>query len=335
MGTPEYNEWPEGYILVQKLGIRLPNYNKSNLKQYVYNANDDAIDFLDYIFQINPDKRPSCNDLLKHPYFTEVQRPGSYSYQGRTFKNIKNKNYNDMYFNSKSNNFYATSNVNNDIISGSTSPSNERNRNERDVFHRTDSVMNGFDTNNYTRDKVSNFFKLNTNKNERNRENNYANINSFRNQYRNSNNQNDNQNEISKNSYNYYKNFNFSNYVNNNGVLPDIDTVFRKNLIKLQNNNAYSKYNDKDNENPLLNSFTQHNNKFQSVAKNYIMQDLKRGKYYSVEKNKRVMDDINSRMNESPFNNISPFQRERRKNNFFESGTKLLFPNIYNYNQIY
>ena len=57
VGTPEYNEWPEGYTLVQKLNIRLPSYNKSNLKQYVFNANDDAIDFLEFIFQLNPDKK--------------------------------------------------------------------------------------------------------------------------------------------------------------------------------------------------------------------------------------------------------------------------------------
>ena len=75
VGTPEFNEWPEGYALVQKLNIRLPNYNKSNLKQYVPNANDDAIDFMDFIFQLNPEKRPSCNELLRHPYFTEMQRP--------------------------------------------------------------------------------------------------------------------------------------------------------------------------------------------------------------------------------------------------------------------
>jgi hypothetical protein len=50
--------------------------------------------------------------------------------------------------------------------------------------------------------------------------------------------------------------------------LPDIDNVFRKNIMNIQNNNAYSKYNnDKDNENVLLNSFNQHNSKFSSFAK--------------------------------------------------------------------
>ena len=332
VGTPEYNEWPEGYALVQKLNIRLPNYNKSNLKQYVFNANDDAIDFLEFIFQLNPDKRPSCSELLKHPYFTEVQRPGSYSYQGRTFKNIKNKNYNDMYFNNNNgNNFYATSNINNEI----ESPSNERMGNNRGMFNVADSIINGIGNNGYNRDKEENFFKIAFDRGERRRDNN-NNFTSFRNSYQNSN-QNESQNEISKNNYNYYKNFNYSNYINNNGALPDIDNVFRKNIMNIQNNSPYSKYNnDKDNENILLNSFNQNNSKFSSFAKNEIMQNIKRDKYFSVNKNKRTLDDMNPSVNDQMYNNISPYSRERRKNeNRFDSGSKVFFPNIYNYGQIY
>ena len=332
VGTPDYNEWPEGYALVQKLNIRLPNYNKSNLKQYVFNANDDAIDFLEFIFQLNPDKRPSCSELLKHPYFTEVQRPGSYSYQGRTFKNIKNKNYNDMYFNNNNgNNFYATSNINNEI----ESPSNERMGNNRGMFNVADSIINGIGNNGYNRDKEENFFKIAFDRGERRRDNN-NNFTSFRNSYQNSN-QNESQNEISKNNYNYYKNFNYSNYINNNGALPDIDNVFRKNIMNIQNNNAYSKYNnDKDNENVLLNSFNQHNSKFSSFAKNEIMQNIKRDKYFSVNKNKRTLDDMNPSVNDQMYNNISPYSRERRKNeNRFDSGSKVFFPSIYNYGQLY
>ena len=333
VGTPEYNEWPEGYALVQKLNIRLPNYNKSNLKQYVFNANDDAIDFLEFIFQLNPDKRPSCSELLKHPYFTEVQRPGSYSYQGRTFKNIKNRNYNEMYFNNNNgNNFYATSNINNEI----ESPSNERMGNNRGMFNVADSIINGIGGNGYNRDKEENFFKIAFDRGERRKNNNNNNFTSFRNSYQN-NNQNESQNEISKNNYNYYKNFNYSNYINNNGALPDIDNVFRKNIMNIQNNNAYTKYNnDKDNENILLNSFNQHNSKFSSFAKNEIMQNIKRDKYFSVNKNKRTLDDMNPSVNEQIYNNISPYSRERRKNeNRFDSGSKVFFQNIYNYGQIY
>ena len=53
VGTPEFNDWPEGYALIQKLNVRMPNYNKSNLGQKVFNANGDAINFLEKIFQLD------------------------------------------------------------------------------------------------------------------------------------------------------------------------------------------------------------------------------------------------------------------------------------------
>lgn len=317
VGTPEYNEWPEGYALVQKLNIRLPNYNKSNLKQIVFNANEDAINFLEFIFQLNPEKRPSCEELLKHPYFTQIQRPGSYSYQGRSYKNNKHRNYNDVYFNN--NNMY---NIN---------TANERNLK---IIPINDDIINNFGGNNYNRDrdrerdrdKEDSFFNINfeRDRNERNKDN-YQNFNHFRNS-----NKIINHGEISKNNYNYYKNFNYSNYINNNGALPDIDNVFRKNLINLNNNNSvYSK----ENENVLLNSFNHNNNKFSSFAQNEIMQNVNRDKYYSVNKNKRILDNINQPVDDRIFNNFSPYSRDRRKNH--DSGTKFFFPNIYNYGQIY
>ena len=339
-GTPEYNEWPEGFALIQKLNIRVPNYNKCNLNQIVFNANEDAIDFLEHIFQVNPEKRPSAGELLKHPYFTEIQRPGSYSYQMRNMRGNKiNNNYNDL-MNIKNNNFLATANIkannfNNEIMS----PSNIKDfNNKKGIFFITDSLIKNITNNNLynnnllKKNKEENFFKLS---HDRNKEGILStNINSFRNS--NNNNFINNQNEISKNNYNYYKNFNFSNYINNNGALPDIDSVFRKNLINLRNSNAYSKYNnDNENDNILLNSYNQlHNNKFSSFAKNEIMQNIKRDKYYSV--NRRMPDDINSSINNRIYNNLSPFLKERNKKNYYDSASKNPFQNLYNnYGQLF
>ena len=56
-------------------------------------------------------------------------------------------------------------------------------------------------------------------------------------------------------------------------------------------------------------------------------------KYYSVNKNKRILDNINQPVDDRIFNNFSPYSRDRRKNH--DSGTKFFFPNIYNYGQIY
>ena len=352
VGTPEFNDWPEGYALIQKLNIRMPNYNKSNLGQIVFNANGDAIKFLESIFQLDPKKRPSASDLLKHPYFTEVQRPGSYSYQLRSMRGIRdNKNYsNSLNFNNNNmnNKFHATANTNqnnynNDIGSPSTGLSELSNKNR--YFSITERVMRGINNNQYNNNNIlgnnkeENFFKLSY---DRSKEGIFPNnINSFRNSYKNINLNNNQMDEISKNNYNYnyYKNLNFSNYINNNRALPDIDTVFRNNLINLKNNNAYSKYNnDHRNDNPLLNSYNQlHNNKFSSFAKSEIMQNIKRDNYFSVDKrNYNEMNNTN-RINDRIFNNISPFSKERIKGNYYDSDrSKSLLPNIYkSYRQVY
>jgi serine/threonine protein kinase len=322
-GTPEFNDWPEGFALVQKLNIRMPNYNKGNLKQIVFNANDDAIDFLEYIFQLNPEKRPTAADLLKHPYFTEVQRPGSYSYQMKNMRGRINKNYNDVI------NIKTLDNKFNDR------------ENKRNMFSITDSIIKNINNNpynnNHLNNKEDNFFKFSY---ERNKDATFPQkLNGFRNSYRTNTfttNQNEQQNEISKNNYNYYKNFNFSNYVNNNGALPDIDSVFRNNLMNLNNNNAYNKYNnDNQNDNLLLNSYTQsHNNKFSSYAKNEIMQNINKDKYYSA--NRRNVEDANQPMNQRIFGNISPFPKERLKKGYYDLSNNNAFPNIYNnYGQIF
>ena len=322
-GTPEFNDWPEGFALVQKLNIRMPNYNKGNLKQIVFNANDDAIDFLEYIFQLNPEKRPTAADLLKHPYFTEVQRPGSYSYQMKNVRGRINKNYNDVI------NIKTLDNKFNDR------------ENKRNMFSITDSIIKNINNNpynnNHLNNKEDNFFKFSY---ERNKDATFPQkLNGFRSSYRTNTfttNQNEQQNEISKNNYNYYKNFNFSNYVNNNGALPDIDSVFRNNLMNLNNNNAYNKYNnDNQNDNLLLNSYTQsHNNKFSSYAKNEIMQNINKDKYYSA--NRRNVEDANQPMNQRIFGNISPFPKERLKKGYYDLSNNNAFPNIYNnYGQIF
>ena len=339
-GTPEYNDWPEGFALIQKLNIRIPNYNKGNLKQIVFNANEDAIDFLEYIFQVNPEKRPSAGELLKHPYFTEIQRPGSYSYQMRSMRGNKiSNNYNDL-MNFKNNNFHATANIKtNNFNNEIGSPSNIKDlNNNRGIFFIADSLIKNINNNNpYNNNilknkKEENFFKLSY---DRNKEGTLStNFNSFRNS--NNTNFNNNQNEISKNNYNYYKNFNFSNYINNNGALPDIDSVFRKNLMNLRNSNAYSKYNnDNGNDNILLNSYNQlHNNKFSSFAKNEIMQNNKRDKYYSV--NRRIPENNNSSLNDRIYNNLSPFSKERNRKNYYDSASKNSFQNLYNnYGQLF
>ena len=126
----------------------MPNYNKGNLKQIVFNANEDAINFLKYISQLNPVKRPSATELLKHAYFTEVQRPNSYIYQIKNARGRNNKNYNDII------NIKIFDNKYNDI---------DR-ENKRNIFSINDSIIknkiNNPYSNNHLNTKEENFFKL-------------------------------------------------------------------------------------------------------------------------------------------------------------------------------
>ena len=116
IGTPEYNSWPEGYLMMQKLNLRFQNFDKENLKNVVYGACDDAINFLEKIFQYDPNKRPSADELLTHPYFTNVQRPGSYEFQTRDirqrnfFNNNGNKLFNKYSMSNSKRNMFENSN---------------------------------------------------------------------------------------------------------------------------------------------------------------------------------------------------------------------------------
>ena len=104
--------------------------------------------------------------------------------------------------------------------------------------------------------------------------------------------------------------------------------------MNLRNINTYSKFsNDIGTDNILLNSYNQvHNNKFSSFAQNEIMQNIKKDKYYSI--NRRISDDLIPTINDGIYDSISPFIKERNKKNYYESASKNIGNNIYNYGQL-
>ena len=355
LGTPEYENWPEGYTLIQKMNIRFPNYTKVDLKNKIFSANDDAINFLELIFQYDSKKRPSCSELLKHPYFTEVQRPGSYSYQGRN--NMGNNNKNFLELNPTFNkNFLGTANLRmNSYQNDMSSPSN------KNIGYNTgniaDRILSEIKSNNpfsnniglNSNNKVEGYFNKiqipyeRNNKNSYNQVNNLFRVSSKINENNNYDNNNDErhsmQNEISKNNYNYYKNFNFSNYLNHNGAVPDIDSMFQKNLLNLQrggeenSGSAFSKYNN----NNLMNSFNQqeYNGKFSSFAKNDIMKNIGRERQFSLQKSHYDDNSNNTLFNYGNNNGgDSPCFRKRERK-IYDSAIKNIsnnnFSTMYNY----
>jgi len=70
LGSPKKSEWPEAYAKAEELGFEIPHLPMRSISFKVENANDDAIDLMDRMLNLNPKKRPSIDEILEHPYFT-------------------------------------------------------------------------------------------------------------------------------------------------------------------------------------------------------------------------------------------------------------------------
>ena len=233
LGTNKFREWNIGMELMDKLGMVLPHYNGTNLKNLFLDISEDALDFMELIFQYDDNKRPSAEELLNHPYLinyrnnvnynnnvnTNINEPNKYRKIHRNFS----KNFifwrNDYFnYNNTKNNNYQENPKYNFIL-----PEIKRNSNLQDsrfnlLHHRNNSVL-----------IKDNKYYSNFNNNNTNLQNNNLLQNKFRNNFSDMPNINS-------------KSFVFSNYVKN----------FKS------NNDEY--YNEKM------------NNQFSTMANNDIMQ---------------------------------------------------------------
>ena len=82
LGTPTYNEWPDGFKYMQRLGMSFPKCNKRDIGSVVKNASDDAVELLKEILVWDWKERAKCSELLNHRYFNNG-RPCSYSFMNK------------------------------------------------------------------------------------------------------------------------------------------------------------------------------------------------------------------------------------------------------------
>ena len=73
IGTPKFNDWPEGFKLIQKLGMKFPSSTGLNFSNLIPNLSHQGINFLCELLNWDPLLRPSCSKIISHSYFEEVR----------------------------------------------------------------------------------------------------------------------------------------------------------------------------------------------------------------------------------------------------------------------
>ncbi|KAK1171631.1 serine/threonine-protein kinase ICK-like [Acipenser oxyrinchus oxyrinchus] len=77
LGTPNKNDWSEGYQLAAAMHFRWPQCVPSNLKTLVPNASSEAIHLMRDMLQWDPKKRPTASQALRYSYFYVSQALGN------------------------------------------------------------------------------------------------------------------------------------------------------------------------------------------------------------------------------------------------------------------
>ncbi|KAM8966603.1 serine/threonine-protein kinase MAK isoform 2-T2 [Pelodytes ibericus] len=88
LGTPQKNDWPEGYQLASSMNFRFPQCVPINLKTLIPNASEEALMIMRDMLQWDPKKRPTASQALKYPYFQVGQvlgPPAQYTEQKKPF----------------------------------------------------------------------------------------------------------------------------------------------------------------------------------------------------------------------------------------------------------
>ncbi|XP_076288631.1 serine/threonine-protein kinase dyf-5 isoform X2 [Lasioglossum baleicum] len=69
IGTPEKDDWPEGYQLAAAMNFKFPNFTRTSLNVLIPNASQEAVILMEDMLQWNPIKRPTAQQSLRYPYF--------------------------------------------------------------------------------------------------------------------------------------------------------------------------------------------------------------------------------------------------------------------------
>lgn len=65
IGTPEKDDWPEGFQLASQMNFKFPIFSRTSLSVLIPNAGHDAVNLMEDMLQWNPCKRPTAQQALR------------------------------------------------------------------------------------------------------------------------------------------------------------------------------------------------------------------------------------------------------------------------------
>ena len=152
LGTPNINDWPEGYALAKEINYKFPQFRGKKLKNVIKNASESAINLLELMLNFNPSNRPNAVQCLQHPFFQcyEVLRFYGIKFNTKDDSNDDKKEN----INSNNNNFANSMNnasnqmINNEQFNGDMNDSFGNNDNKNQKTFKNGSKFEEFLTNN-------------------------------------------------------------------------------------------------------------------------------------------------------------------------------------------
>lgn len=65
IGTPDKDDWPEGYQLSAAMNFKFPTMPRTPLKDLISNASQESIVLMEDMLEWNPIKRPTAQQSLR------------------------------------------------------------------------------------------------------------------------------------------------------------------------------------------------------------------------------------------------------------------------------
>ncbi|KAL4497944.1 hypothetical protein ABPG72_014801 [Tetrahymena utriculariae] len=92
LGTPQKQDWPDGFILASTKYYTFPQYPAIPLSQVIPNCPPDALNLISEMLKWDPQKRITASKILQHPYFSNVELPEELAAENNSNQMVQSSN---------------------------------------------------------------------------------------------------------------------------------------------------------------------------------------------------------------------------------------------------